>query len=68
MLSINPFPTQVPSVPKDEVQKFEVVVKGREIHSKEVKKVLIKVVNLRTFIQTEKPIYNPGHTGKYVYI
>ncbi|XP_070399863.1 ovostatin homolog 2-like isoform X2 [Nothobranchius furzeri] len=54
----------VPSVRKSEVQKVEVVVRSHTFNSKEIKKVLIKVLNPRTFIQTDKPIYNSGQKGK----
>ncbi|XP_037836837.1 alpha-2-macroglobulin-like protein 1, partial [Kryptolebias marmoratus] len=55
----------VPLVPKDEVQKFKVEVISHGFYSREVKKVLIKVLNPRTFIQTDKPIYNPGQTVQF---
>lgn len=46
-----------------EVQRFEVEVRGHSFHSKEVRKVMIKVYQPMTFIQTDKPIYLPGQTG-----
>lgn len=53
---------KVPSVKSEEVQKFEVEVRGETFHSREVRKVMIKVYKPMTFIQTDKPIYLPGQT------
>uniref|UniRef100_A0A8C6PD03 Uncharacterized protein n=1 Tax=Nothobranchius furzeri TaxID=105023 RepID=A0A8C6PD03_NOTFU len=58
----------VPSVRKSEVQKVEVVVRSHTFNSKEIKKVLIKVLNPRTFIQTDKPIYNSGQKVQRSYL
>uniref|UniRef100_A0A673C6V2 Uncharacterized protein n=1 Tax=Sphaeramia orbicularis TaxID=375764 RepID=A0A673C6V2_9TELE len=54
---------QVPSVTEDEVQDFEVEVRGNTFYSKEVRKVKIIVRKPVTFIQTDKPLYLPGQTG-----
>uniref|UniRef100_A0A3Q1K3Z3 Alpha-2-macroglobulin-like n=1 Tax=Anabas testudineus TaxID=64144 RepID=A0A3Q1K3Z3_ANATE len=53
---------KVPLVHKDVVQKFEVEVRGDTFYSKEVRKVMIKVYQPMTFVQTDKPIYLPGQT------
>ncbi|XP_075938108.1 alpha-2-macroglobulin-like [Anarhichas minor] len=53
---------KVPSRPNEEVQNFEVEVRGDTFYSKEVRKVLIKVYHPKTFVQTDKPIYLPGQT------
>ncbi|XP_075938143.1 alpha-2-macroglobulin-like [Anarhichas minor] len=53
---------KVPSRPNEEVQNFEVEVRGDTFYSQEVRKVLIKVYHPKTFVQTDKPIYLPGQT------
>ncbi|XP_039986149.1 alpha-2-macroglobulin-like isoform X2 [Xiphias gladius] len=53
---------KAPLVQDQEVQRFEVEVRGHSFHSKEVRKVMIKVYQPMTFIQTDKPIYLPGQT------
>ncbi|KAL6104955.1 a2ml1 [Pungitius sinensis] len=50
----------VPLAQNEDVQNFEVEVRGNTFYSKEVRKVLIRVYNPRTFVQTDKPIYLPG--------
>uniref|UniRef100_A0A3Q3FBI6 Macroglobulin domain-containing protein n=1 Tax=Labrus bergylta TaxID=56723 RepID=A0A3Q3FBI6_9LABR len=57
-------PTQVPSGLKDEVADFEVELRGAKFYSKEVRKVMIRTYEPMTFVQTDKPIYLPGQTGK----
>ncbi|XP_037336673.2 alpha-2-macroglobulin-like [Pungitius pungitius] len=52
----------VPLAKNEDVQNFEVEVRGNTFYSKEVRKVLIRVYNPRTFVQTDKPIYLPGQT------
>uniref|UniRef100_A0A3Q3LJ00 Alpha-macroglobulin receptor-binding domain-containing protein n=1 Tax=Mastacembelus armatus TaxID=205130 RepID=A0A3Q3LJ00_9TELE len=54
---------KVPLVKKQEVQKFEVEVRGDTFYSKEVRKVMIQVYQPMTFVQTDKPLYLPGQTG-----
>ncbi|KAM4743098.1 pregnancy zone protein-like isoform 2-T3 [Anableps anableps] len=56
---------QVPLVKYKEVQRLEVEVRGNTFYSKEVRKVLIKVYQHLTFIQTDKPIYLPGQTVRF---
>ncbi|XP_068557776.1 alpha-2-macroglobulin-like isoform X1 [Cebidichthys violaceus] len=53
---------EVPLGQNEEVQNFEVEVRGDTFYSKEVRKVLIKVYHPKTFVQTDKPIYLPGQT------
>uniref|UniRef100_A0A4W6CPS2 Alpha-2-macroglobulin bait region domain-containing protein n=1 Tax=Lates calcarifer TaxID=8187 RepID=A0A4W6CPS2_LATCA len=53
---------QVPVVQNQEVQRFEVEVQGDTFYSKEVRKVMIRVYQPMTFIQTDKPMYLPGQT------
>uniref|UniRef100_A0A8D3CJN8 Si:ch211-212c13.8 n=1 Tax=Scophthalmus maximus TaxID=52904 RepID=A0A8D3CJN8_SCOMX len=54
---------QVPIVQNEKVYTFEVEVKGDTFSSKEVRKVMARVYQPLTFIQTDKPIYLPGQTG-----
>uniref|UniRef100_A0A3Q3NC22 Alpha-2-macroglobulin-like n=1 Tax=Labrus bergylta TaxID=56723 RepID=A0A3Q3NC22_9LABR len=60
----NVFKFQVPSGLKDEVADFEVELRGAKFYSKEVRKVMIRTYEPMTFVQTDKPIYLPGQTGK----
>uniref|UniRef100_A0A3B5R761 NTR domain-containing protein n=1 Tax=Xiphophorus maculatus TaxID=8083 RepID=A0A3B5R761_XIPMA len=55
----------VPSVKAEEEQLFEVSVKGNNFYSREIKRVLIKNFQPKTFIQTDKPIYNQGQTVEF---
>eukprot|EP00063_Salmo_salar_P094357 XP_014069192.1 PREDICTED: uncharacterized protein LOC106612515 [Salmo salar] len=57
------FQFQAPHVESDEVQNFKVEVRGETFLSTEERKVMIKPYSPMTFVQTDKPIYNPGHTG-----
>uniref|UniRef100_A0A3Q1IZ12 Alpha-2-macroglobulin bait region domain-containing protein n=1 Tax=Anabas testudineus TaxID=64144 RepID=A0A3Q1IZ12_ANATE len=41
---------------------FEVKVRGNKFYSRQVRKVMIKVYQSMTFVQTDKPIYLPGQT------
>uniref|UniRef100_A0A8C7KVX8 Alpha-2-macroglobulin-like n=1 Tax=Oncorhynchus kisutch TaxID=8019 RepID=A0A8C7KVX8_ONCKI len=54
------FQFQAPHVESDEVQHFKVKVQGETFLSTEEKKVMIKPYSPMTFVQTDKPIYNPG--------
>lgn len=56
---------QVPLVQKNVVQNLEVEVQGDTFYSKEVRKVMIKIYQPMTFVQTDKPIYLPGQTGNF---
>ncbi|XP_019950602.2 alpha-2-macroglobulin-like isoform X1 [Paralichthys olivaceus] len=53
---------KVPLVRNEEVYKFEVEVKGDTFRSKELRRVMVKLYQPVTFIQTDKPIYLPGQT------
>ncbi|XP_071327813.1 alpha-2-macroglobulin-like [Trachinotus anak] len=53
---------KAPLVQNQEVQQFEVEVRGDTFYSKELRKVMIKVYKPMTFVQTDKPIYLPGQT------
>uniref|UniRef100_A0A4W6FEE1 Alpha-2-macroglobulin-like n=1 Tax=Lates calcarifer TaxID=8187 RepID=A0A4W6FEE1_LATCA len=53
---------QVPVVQNQDVQRFEVEVQGDTFYSKKVRKVMIRVYQPMTFIQTDKPMYLPGQT------
>uniref|UniRef100_A0A7N8WYW9 Alpha-2-macroglobulin-like n=1 Tax=Mastacembelus armatus TaxID=205130 RepID=A0A7N8WYW9_9TELE len=55
------------SMKKQEVQTFEVEVRGDTFYSKEVRKVMIQVYQPMTFVQTDKPLYLPGQTGTHIY-
>uniref|UniRef100_A0A8C8D4H4 Uncharacterized protein n=1 Tax=Oncorhynchus tshawytscha TaxID=74940 RepID=A0A8C8D4H4_ONCTS len=61
--SLSPF--QAPHVESDEVQHFKVKVQGETFLSTEEKKVMIKPYSPMTFVQTDKPIYNPGQTVNF---
>uniref|UniRef100_A0A671V1Q7 Alpha-2-macroglobulin domain-containing protein n=1 Tax=Sparus aurata TaxID=8175 RepID=A0A671V1Q7_SPAAU len=56
---------QAPFVQENEVQNLKVEVQGATFHSEEVRKVMIKIYQPVTFIQTDKPIYLPGQTGNF---
>nr|XP_061781462.1 alpha-2-macroglobulin-like [Nerophis lumbriciformis] len=49
----------------EEVQELVVEVQGATFHSREVRKVLIKVYEPMNFVQTDKPIYLPGQTVQF---
>ncbi|XP_044057400.1 alpha-2-macroglobulin-like isoform X2 [Siniperca chuatsi] len=53
---------KAPLAQNEVVQKLEVEVQGDIFYSKEVRKVMIKVYQPMTFVQTDKPIYLPGQT------
>ncbi|XP_026195460.1 alpha-2-macroglobulin-like [Anabas testudineus] len=52
---------KVPLV-QNKVQKFQVEVRSGIFYSKQVRKVMIKVYQPMTFVQTDKPLYLPGQT------
>ncbi|KAI7790049.1 alpha-2-macroglobulin-1 [Triplophysa rosa] len=56
------FNFQAPLVVGDSVQKIKVEVKGESFQMTEERKVMFRHYNPLTFIQTDKPIYNPGQT------
>ncbi|XP_026195475.1 alpha-2-macroglobulin-like [Anabas testudineus] len=53
---------KVPLVQNNEVQTFQVEVRSSIFYSKQVRKVMIKVYQPLTFVQTDKPLYLPGQT------
>uniref|UniRef100_A0A3Q0RX32 Alpha-macroglobulin receptor-binding domain-containing protein n=1 Tax=Amphilophus citrinellus TaxID=61819 RepID=A0A3Q0RX32_AMPCI len=55
---------QAPLVEREKILNFEVELRGDTFHSKQVRKVMIKAYKAKTFVQTDKPIYLPGQTGK----
>uniref|UniRef100_A0AAZ3S9J4 Alpha-2-macroglobulin-like n=1 Tax=Oncorhynchus tshawytscha TaxID=74940 RepID=A0AAZ3S9J4_ONCTS len=57
------FQFQVSPALSDKVQNFKVEVRGETFLSTEERRVMIKPYSPMTFIQTDKPIYNPGQTG-----
>ncbi|XP_070982364.1 alpha-2-macroglobulin-like isoform X2 [Oncorhynchus clarkii lewisi] len=59
------FQFQAPQVESSKVQNFKVEVRGEMFLSTEERKVMIKPYSPMTFIQTDKPIYNPGQTVKF---
>uniref|UniRef100_A0A3Q1J1U7 Alpha-macroglobulin receptor-binding domain-containing protein n=1 Tax=Anabas testudineus TaxID=64144 RepID=A0A3Q1J1U7_ANATE len=54
---------KVPLVQQQTVQTFDVEVRGNKFYSRQVRKVMIKVYQSMTFVQTDKPIYLPGQTA-----
>ncbi|KAL6471068.1 hypothetical protein MHYP_G00197180 [Metynnis hypsauchen] len=57
---------KAPQVEGQSVQEIRVDVKGESFQMTEKRKVMFKSYNPLTFIQTDKPIYNPGQTGLIV--
>ncbi|KAL6471076.1 hypothetical protein MHYP_G00197260 [Metynnis hypsauchen] len=57
---------KAPQVEGESVQEIRVDVKGESFEMTEKRKVMFKFYNPLTFIQTDKPIYNPGQTGMIV--
>ncbi|KAL7831783.1 hypothetical protein AOLI_G00293310 [Acnodon oligacanthus] len=53
---------KAPQVEGESVQQIRVEVKGESFEMTEKRKVMFKSYNPLTFIQTDKPIYNPGQT------
>ncbi|KAF4099969.1 hypothetical protein G5714_020095 [Onychostoma macrolepis] len=56
------FSFQAPRVNGESVQKMKVEVEGRVFKVTEERKVMFRLYLPLTFIQTDKPIYNPGQT------
>ncbi|XP_078023473.1 alpha-2-macroglobulin-like isoform X2 [Epinephelus lanceolatus] len=53
---------QVPVVQRQTIQKCVVEVRGDTFYSIQIMKVMIKVYQPMTFVQTDKPLYLPGQT------
>ncbi|XP_037402273.1 alpha-2-macroglobulin-like isoform X2 [Pygocentrus nattereri] len=56
---------KAPQVEGKSVQEIRVDVKGESFEMTKKKKVMFKSYNPLTFIQTDKPIYNPGQTVNF---
>ncbi|KAL6471066.1 hypothetical protein MHYP_G00197160 [Metynnis hypsauchen] len=56
---------KAPQVEGESVQYIRVDVKGESFEMTEKRKVMFKSYNPLTFIQTDKPIYNPGQTVNF---
>ncbi|KAJ7990514.1 hypothetical protein DPEC_G00301130 [Dallia pectoralis] len=56
------FEFQAPKLLEEKILKFKVEVRGETYVSTEERKVKIKPDSSMTFVQTDKPIYNPGQT------
>uniref|UniRef100_A0A3B4D402 Uncharacterized protein n=1 Tax=Pygocentrus nattereri TaxID=42514 RepID=A0A3B4D402_PYGNA len=56
---------KAPQVEGDSVQEIRVDVKGESFEMTEKRRVMFKSYNPLTFIQTDKPIYNPGQTVNF---
>ncbi|KAF4116471.1 alpha-2-macroglobulin-like [Onychostoma macrolepis] len=59
------FSFQAPRVDGELVQKLRVLLQGRFFKMTEERKVMFRSYLPLTFIQTDKPIYNPGQTVKF---
>ncbi|XP_067280946.1 alpha-2-macroglobulin-like protein 1 [Pseudorasbora parva] len=59
------FNFQAPRVDGESVQKLKVDVQGRTFRAAEERKVMFRRYLNLTFIQTDKPIYNPGQTVNF---
>ncbi|RXN08345.1 alpha-2-macroglobulin-like isoform X2 [Labeo rohita] len=59
------FSFRAPQADAESVQKLQVVVQGRSFKMTEERKVMFKPYLPLTFIQTDKPIYNPGQTVNF---
>ncbi|XP_036453873.1 alpha-2-macroglobulin-like [Colossoma macropomum] len=56
---------KAPQVEGESVQEIRVKVKGESFKMRKKRKVMFKSYNPLTFIQTDKPIYNPGQTVNF---
>uniref|UniRef100_A0A671NTP6 Alpha-2-macroglobulin-like n=1 Tax=Sinocyclocheilus anshuiensis TaxID=1608454 RepID=A0A671NTP6_9TELE len=56
---------QAPLVEAESVQRMKVELHGESFKMTEERKVMFKSYNPLTFIQTDKPIYNPGQTVNF---
>ncbi|XP_063999469.1 alpha-2-macroglobulin-like protein 1 [Pogoniulus pusillus] len=54
-----------PAVGTEEIATIKLIITGKGISIEEKKKVLIRKASHGTFIQTDKPIYQPGQTVKF---
>ncbi|KAK9952810.1 hypothetical protein ABG768_018618 [Culter alburnus] len=58
------FNFKAPLVEAESVQNIKVELHGKAFKMTEERKVMFKPYHPLTFIQTDKPIYNPGQTGE----
>ncbi|KAG7322067.1 hypothetical protein KOW79_014925 [Hemibagrus wyckioides] len=56
---------EAPQVESESVQEIKVEIKGESFEMTEKRKVMFKSYNTLVFIQTDKPIYNPGQTVNF---
>ncbi|TTO95313.1 Alpha-2-macroglobulin [Bagarius yarrelli] len=54
---------EAPQVVGESIQEIRVEMRGENFRVTDGKKVVFKSYDILTFIQTDKPIYNPGQTG-----
>ncbi|XDV12116.1 hypothetical protein PO909_000848 [Leuciscus waleckii] len=59
------FSFQAPRVDGESVQKLKVDVQGKAFRATEERKVMFRRYQPLTFIQTDKPIYNPGQAVNF---
>ncbi|TRY81376.1 hypothetical protein DNTS_021192, partial [Danionella cerebrum] len=59
------FSFQAPRVDGDSIQRLRVEVQGKSFKMTEERKVLFRSYLPLTFIQTDKPLYNPGQTVNF---
>ncbi|KAG7322065.1 hypothetical protein KOW79_014923 [Hemibagrus wyckioides] len=59
------FDFEAPQVEGESVQEIKVEIKGESFKMTEIRKVMFKSFVTLTFIQTDKPIYNPGQTVNF---
>uniref|UniRef100_A0A3B4A153 Alpha-2-macroglobulin-like 1 n=1 Tax=Periophthalmus magnuspinnatus TaxID=409849 RepID=A0A3B4A153_9GOBI len=56
------FYTDAPVVEDSEIQNFKFEIQGKKFHKIETHKIQIRNYGLKTFVQTDKPMYLPGQT------
>ncbi|XP_062873322.1 alpha-2-macroglobulin-like [Trichomycterus rosablanca] len=56
---------KAPQVNGESVQEIQVSIKGQDFEMMDKRKVMFKSYDVLTFIQTDKPIYNPGQTVNF---
>lgn len=61
--NVSMFLPQAPEMSKSKVRNLVVTVRGEQFSLTESRKVMIKYYPLKSFVQTDKPIYLPGQTG-----
>lgn len=61
--NVSMFLPQAPEMTKSKVHNLVVTVRGKQFSMMESRKIMIKYYPLKSFVQTDKPIYLPGQTG-----